>query len=248
MSYRVFLPQSVADGHNAEPLPVVYLLHGNGGGFRDWSNESDVARYAALGAILVMPEGGASYFLNAVGRPKDRYEDYLTKDLVKDVAERFPARRDRAGRAVIGVSMGGYAALKVGLSHPEEYGFVGAMSPPVDAPERGFSWRRFWQWWNFREILGPMGSEQRRERDVFALVDSVRPEATGFVYLGAGEREPLLDPVRRFAGRLRRRGFAFVFQVKPGGHDWGEWNRQIPDCFERWKTIAVPGGIAASGH
>src|ERR1700675_514364 len=43
MQYRVVLPSMVAPGQR---LPVVYLLHGGGGGFRDWTNDSDVARYA----------------------------------------------------------------------------------------------------------------------------------------------------------------------------------------------------------
>lgn len=246
MPYRVFLPQSATEGRGTKPLPVVYLLHGNGGGYRDWSNESDVARYAAEGAILVMPEGGSSYFLNAVERPKDRFEDYLTRDLVRDVEGRFPARKDRAGRAVIGVSMGGYAALKAGLSHPEEYGFVGAMSAPVDVPERRFTWRRAGQWWNFREIFGPMGSQERRARDVFALVDGSRPRAIGPIYLGSGSGEPLVGPDGRFAERLRTRGFVHAFQVKPGGHDWGEWNRQIPECFARWRVSLIQGGDGVS--
>jgi len=55
MQFRVILPLSVPEG---QKLPVVYLLHGGGGGFRDWSNYSEVARFAEGGLVLVMPEGG----------------------------------------------------------------------------------------------------------------------------------------------------------------------------------------------
>ena len=41
-----------------------------------------------------------------------------------------------------------------------------------------------------------------------------------------------LAPNRRFAALLQSRGFAFEFHTKPGGHDWGEWDSQIPGCFE----------------
>jgi poly(3-hydroxybutyrate) depolymerase len=54
MPYRVVLPANIASG---ERLPVVYLLHGGGGSFRDWTNDSDVAKFAEQGLILVMPEG-----------------------------------------------------------------------------------------------------------------------------------------------------------------------------------------------
>jgi S-formylglutathione hydrolase FrmB len=72
MPYRVVLPANLAAG---QKFPVVYLLHGAGGGFHDWSNYSDVARYAEKNLILVMPEGNYSYYTNAAERKQDRYED-----------------------------------------------------------------------------------------------------------------------------------------------------------------------------
>ena len=57
MPYRVFLPTKLVPG---QKLPVAYLLHGDSGGFHEWSNDSDVAHYAAPdrsgGLIFVMPE------------------------------------------------------------------------------------------------------------------------------------------------------------------------------------------------
>ena len=65
MPYRVFTPTKV---EAAEKLPVVYLLHGGNGTFRDWSDFSDVSRYADYGLILVMPEGAFSYYMNFTER------------------------------------------------------------------------------------------------------------------------------------------------------------------------------------
>jgi S-formylglutathione hydrolase FrmB len=229
MPYRVLLPEKVEADRK---LPAVYLLHGNGDDFRDWSNDANVAQYAAKGLILVMPEGNSSFFMNAVEIPQDKYEDYLTRDLVADVEARFPARTDRAGRAMIGISMGGFAAVKIGLSHPERFVFAGAISPAIDVPERRLNWKRIGKWWTFRRIFGPFGSEERRARDPFVLLRSADPKAVPYFYLTAGEQEPLMEPIQRFAARLRARGIAYEFHTKPGGHDWAEWNMQIPGCFE----------------
>jgi len=49
---------------------------------------------------------------------------------------------------------------------------------------------------------------------------------------GVWEKEALLEPNKRFVGRLKARGFAYEFHTKPGGHDWDEWDTQIPGCFE----------------
>jgi len=67
MPYRVVLPANIAPP--GQKLPVVYLLHGGGGGFRDWTNDSDVARSPEQELILVMPEGNSSYWFNL---PSDR--------------------------------------------------------------------------------------------------------------------------------------------------------------------------------
>jgi S-formylglutathione hydrolase FrmB len=229
MPYRVYLPAQLVPG---QKLPVVYLLHGNGGSFQNWSNYSDVSHYAAQGLILVMPDGDSSYFVNAALKPEDKYEDYFLNDLIFDVESRFPAAKGRDSRAIIGVSMGGFAAVKLALSHPNLFVFAGAISPAIDVPSRRFSFRRWGQSMRFRTLFGPAGSQSRRASDPFVLVQSANPEVTPYIFMTAGEQEPLHDPIHRFASRLEGRHFAYEFHTKPGGHDWNEWDSQIPACFE----------------
>lgn len=229
MPYRVFAPARV---ETAKKLPVVYLLHGGDGTFRDWSDFSDVSRYADYGLILVMPEGAFSYYMNSAERAQDRYEDYLVNDLISDVEMRFPVKKGRENRAMIGISMGGFAAIKLALTRPELFVFVGAFSPSVDAASRHFNIKSPGMWWRFRTIFGPQGSESRRSRDPFVLVKTADPALTPYIYMTAGDNEPLLEPDRRFAARLKELHFAYEFHVKSGGHDWGEWNSQIPGCFD----------------
>ncbi|MGB8259068.1 MAG: alpha/beta hydrolase family protein [Terracidiphilus sp.] len=252
VTYRVLLPEKPLPGRG---LPVVYLLHGGGGGYRDWSNYSGVAAWAAPermgGLILVMPEGDSSYFMNEAGAPSERYEDFLTSDLVADVEARFPAAQDRAHRAIVGASMGGFAAVKLALTRPDLYVFAGALSPAIDVPSRKFSWRRWAQSLRFRRIFGPEGSPARRAADPFVLVRTADPARTPFLYLTAGEKEALLEANRRFAELLKQRGFRYEFHTRPGGHDWNQWDAQTPGCFERlagWLggKLSAPGGLDIS--
>lgn len=99
--------------------------------------------------------------------------------------------------------MGGFAAIKIALTRPKLFGFVGALSPSIDILHRRFNIRRTGEWWRIRTIFGPSGSETRISRDPFALVKTADPAKTPYIYLTAGENEPLLDPNRRFAGRLK---------------------------------------------
>jgi S-formylglutathione hydrolase FrmB len=229
MQYRVVLPTRVADGTK---LPVVYLLHGGGGGFRDWSNYSDSAKYAERGLILVMPEGNDSYFVNAAERTQDRYEDYIVNDLIADVESRFPTVAGQANRAIVGVSMGGYGAIKLALSHPDLFVFAGGISPAIDVPSRQFSIKRIQQWLHHSSIFGPWGSQARRNGDPFVLARSAEPSKTPYLFLSCGEQEGLLPANRNFAALLERRHFRYEFHVVPGGHDWGQWDKQMPSVFE----------------
>jgi putative tributyrin esterase len=238
MPYRVLLPATIAPDKR---LPVVYLLHGGGGDYHDWSNNSDVAQFSGRGLILVMPEGEASYYVNAVDRPADRFEDYITKDVIADVEAKFPVATGRQNRAIVGISMGGFGAVVLSLKHPDLFVFAGALSPALDVPSRPFSIKRVGQYRQHRAIFGPWASPTRRANDPYILAHSSDPATLPYLFLSCGEQEGLLRANQRFATILEKRRFRYEFHVSPGGHDWNQWNRRLPDLFER---LEVAMGIA----
>ena len=226
MQYRTVLPAQIASD---QKLPVLYLLHGNGGGFRDWSNYSDVAHYAEHGLILVMPEGNSSYYTNSADHSQDRYEDYIVHDLIADVERRFPALSGRANRAIAGVSMGGFGAVVLALKHPDLFVFAGGLSSALDVPSRPFSIKRVGQWQQHRSIFGPWGSQSRRDSDPYVLVRSADPAKVPYLFLTCGDQEGLLPANKKFAAALQARHFQYEFHAAPGGHDWNQWDRHIPE-------------------
>jgi S-formylglutathione hydrolase FrmB len=227
MQYRVVLPWNAAPGQR---LNVVYLLHG-GGGFRDWTNDSDVAHFAESGLVLVMPEGGSSYYANAVDPPRDRYEDYIVKDLITDVESKFPVATGRSNRALVGVSMGGFGAVNLALHHPELFIFAGGISSAIDVPRRAFSIKRLQQSRHYNAIFGSSGSQTRRDNDPFVLLRTANPQATPYFFLTCGEQEGLLPANREFAALLEARHLGHEFHTVPGSHDWNQWNAWLPDLF-----------------
>ncbi len=120
--------------------PVLYLLHGRDGAPGDWdklgkiSDTMDrlIATRAVKPMLVVMPPGVNSWYVDsaAVGGPGD-YATAIGRDLPAAIEAAFPVGTDRAHRAVCGVSMGGYGALRLGLSAPERYAAVAALSPAV---------------------------------------------------------------------------------------------------------------------
>lgn len=225
MQYRVILPAPLAAD---QKYPVLYLLHGGGGDFRDWSNYSDVDRLAEHGLILVMPEGHSSYYSNAADPPEDRYEDYVTKDLLADVELKFPAIPNRSIRAVVGVSMGGFGVIKLALVHPELFTFAGGLSPALDVPSRPFSLRRLEQWNRHRAIFGPWRGTLQQRNDPFLLIKSADSGKTPYIFLTCGEQEGLLPTNRQFAALLDKFHFRFEYHTARGNHDWNQWNSSLP--------------------
>ena len=237
MEYRVVLPRQLAPG---QKLQVVYLLHGGGGGFRDWSNDSDVARFAESGLLLVMPEGESSYYTNAVKPPEDRYEDYIVKDLIADVQSRFPVASGRANRAIVGVSMGGFGAVTLALRHPDLFVFAGGLSSAIDVPRRAFTVKRLQQSLHYDSIFGAAASQTRRQSDPFVLAQSADPAAAPYFFLTCGEQEGLLPANREFAALLAPRGFHYEFHSTPGGHDWNQWDAWLPALFHSLTEHLAP--------
>lgn len=229
MQYRVIFPATMAAN---EKLPAVYLLHGGGADFREWSNYSDVAHFAERGLILIMPEGDSSYYTNAADRPQDRYENYIVNDVILDVESKFPVATGRQNRAIVGVSMGGFGAIKLALRHPDLFAFAGGISPAIDVPSRPFSVKRIGQWRRFRAIFGTWEGQIQRDNDPFFLVRSADPAKTPYLFLTCGDQEGLLSPNREFAALLGKRQFQYEFHTAPGDHNWNQWNTWLPNVFQ----------------
>lgn len=133
---RVLLPDSY---HPESPTryPVLYLLHGGLGGFRDWTDAGRIeALTAGVDLIVVMPAGGTGgwyrdwYNFGFGGTPK--WETFHTKELIGWVDSQLATRIDAGSRAIAGQSMGGFGALSYAARHPNLFSaavsFSGALN------------------------------------------------------------------------------------------------------------------------
>ena len=127
MKYRVLLPAEYESSQRR--YPVLYLLHGLGGDYRDWTTRSNLAEYSrTLPLIIVMPDGRNSWYTNALDTPADRFEDYILTDLQADVVRKYRTINSRYGRTIAGLSMGGYGALKMALKRPAAFSVAASFS------------------------------------------------------------------------------------------------------------------------
>jgi S-formylglutathione hydrolase FrmB len=241
LPYNVLLPADYAQpSAKAKRYPVLYLLHGLTGHYTNWLDYTRLADYAAqYHLIIVMPEGNNGWYTDSATVATDRYETYIIEELIPDVEKRFRAIGARGGRAVAGLSMGGYGALKFGVKHPELFSFAASMSGAVSAA----SWRSEEELrtatfirQSLLQTFGGADGQTKMANDLFRLVRELPPERIArlpYFYLDCGTEDPLglLAPNRALADLLVERKIPHEYRQLPGTHSWPYWNQQVREVL-----------------
>lgn len=236
LPYNVILPAAY-DASRTTRYPVLYLLHGRTGHYSDWLTRTNVADYAAdYQMIVVMPEGNDGWYTDSATVATDKYESYILKELLPDVAQRYRTIGARYGRAIAGLSMGGYGAIKFGLKSPGTFVFAASMSGAFGVTRFSDKDVSATGWHELNNLLGPVGSDTRKANDLFEIIQnltSARISALPYFYFDCGtEDAPVIFPYNReLSGLMVEKKIPHEFRELPGDHSWGYWDRQIQEIL-----------------
>jgi S-formylglutathione hydrolase FrmB len=134
---RVLLPAGY-DPEAVHRYPVLYLLHGAFDDYTSWTRETDVeALTADQQLIVVMPDGGrggwySDWYNNGFGGPP-RWETYHIDELISWADETYTTIPTRSGRAIAGLSMGGFGTYSYAARHPDLFVAAASFSGAVDS-------------------------------------------------------------------------------------------------------------------
>jgi S-formylglutathione hydrolase FrmB len=220
-SFNIVFPDAP---ETPRPWCVFYLLHGLSDDHTIWMRRTSIERYVAgLPLVVVMPDGGRGWYSNAI-------EGYAFEDdllgVIGLVDRTFPVKAERSARAIGGLSMGGYGAVKIGLKHHQMFASVNSHSAALGfvhgigeaseiSPE-------------FGRIFGPEASGG--PEDPFALVEQIDHGLLPRMRIDCGTEDFLLDQNRAFHGHLEKLKIAHEYQEFPGGHDWAYWDAHVPEA------------------
>lgn len=229
----VFLPPGYDVA--AEPLPTVYLLHGQSD-TPEMFERIGLFRQASLlmasgqieTSIIVAPDLDNSFGVSnttsetlefddgtTITYDGGDYEEFLSSELIEAIDTTYRTSLDPDDRSVGGISMGGFAALHLGLRHPELFGKVGAHSPALIGPE--FTW------------LYP-NDEIRSTRDPFILASETATAEISHLafYLDVGEQDEfdIVEPVAALAAALSTKAPVESI-VRPGNHSDEYWRQRV---------------------
>lgn len=135
MKYSVYLPKGY---DKSKEYPVLYMLHGANGSNNDWLNGGKINANASTAAsdgtapemIVICPDcGGDNFYCDNYKGNDIKYMTYFFTEFLPTVENLYAVKKDRASRAIGGLSMGGFGSLYYGLLHPEMFSYVYACSP-----------------------------------------------------------------------------------------------------------------------
>jgi enterochelin esterase-like enzyme len=212
--YYVYTPPGY-DPAAKEPYPVLYLLHGYSDyaddwftqGNADWILERLIADKKAKPMVIVAPLGyGDMAILKDYDSHLDRNDELFERALVSEVMPQVEAAynvsRDKDGRAIAGLSMGGDQSVRIGLAHPELFSSVGCFSGNSD----------------FIAAAIKRGQYDAAKAALKVL----------WVGSGTGEGDDFVQ-TQSITASLRSRGFKVVGINEPGMHTWIVWHRDMVD-------------------
>ncbi|MGA2630809.1 MAG: alpha/beta hydrolase family protein [Terriglobia bacterium] len=227
VGFNIILPRDYAT--TTQRYPVLYLLHGYTDHYPAWASYSRITDYArGYDEIVVMPEGDNGFYTNSYADKNLAWEDFILLDLIPYVDGHYRTAASRQGRAIAGLSMGGYGAMKIGLKHPQMFAAAASLSGalaaarwkrrPIDDPV-------------FQKLVdgvyGPPDSPTRAAEDPFELIKKVPADLRPQIYFSVGSEDFLLEENHEFAKHLSELKVPYQYREFPGKHEWPVWDREI---------------------
>jgi len=202
-------------------VPVITLLHGVYGSHWAWALKGG-AHLALVRAIkesqlppsvLAMPSDGlwgdgSGYVRHAAAD----YERWIVDEVPQMVQATVPEASDRSRQAIAGISMGGFAALRLAGKYPGRYAAASAHSPITEIGQ--FKWF----------VADPLDewSEASVDRSVMASLCAATTPLPALRF-DCGLQDELLPDCRELHQSLLANGIEHEYEERPGGHDWDYW-------------------------
>ena len=237
MAYSVYTPPNWSA---SETLPLVVMLHGGGGDHLDFDrydvdlyldqlySDSNLPR-----ALIALPEGEFGFWENWADGSR-RYRDWVVDEMMVEVEKAFPTMGCPNNCHIMGVSMGGHGALRLGHLEADTFASVTAISAPVLSPEE-----------TEQAFAGLMGllipteriwgdpSDASREHNPYVswAEDAILRQKSLFLSWGTQDHKSIIRNNEAFSAHLEQSGLSFQAGAYEGGHKWIYWKKVIAQAL-----------------
>ena len=258
VDYCIALPPGYDAG--AGRFPVLYYLHGLFEHDRSWSERSGRQTWESLMTqgkigkfIVVMPEGGKSFYVNSFDG-HERYEDFMIQEFIPAIDRKYRTLASREARGISGVSMGGFGALHLAMQHPDVFGAASAHSAaliekfPNPLPSEG-------RWGFYARVLqepfgSPLNEAYFDANNPLTLAGHPDRFASLKLYFDCGDQDRygFDEGARKLDQILTSQGFPHQFALRPGNHGWSYLDQYLHFSLEfHWQVFSQAGEAPAAG-
>lgn len=254
MSINVMLPR----GYEQSDLsyPVLYLCHGLTSNLHEFEYVGVPEYLNRFDMIVVTVDVGNSWYVNWVvseDGEHNNFADHVTKDVIGYVDEHYRTVADRQGRAINGISMGGFGAISLGLANPDLFCSIashsGALNWATQNRSRIENGEKPWVIWEqayddsitrYRDIdvKGYSSSIERTPKgqqfvtvedvdkvDPYKLILQIPKDQIPHIYLDCGTGDRLISSTREFMQILLENNIPFQYGQSDGSHEEDYWGR-----------------------
>lgn len=205
-------------------LPVVYLLHGYSGNYADWVTKAKGVEKLAdqYEMMIVCPDGNyGSWYWDSPVDTASRYETYVAAELVNWIDSKYKTIKDRKGRAITGLSMGGHGALYLAFKHQDIFGAAGSMSGGVDI-------RPFPNNWRMANLLGSYAEypERWEKNTVINMLYLLTAKSLSLI-IDCGTEDFFYEVNKKLHEQLLYRNIPHDYIARPGSHNWNYWANAV---------------------
>ncbi|ARK13391.1 alpha/beta hydrolase family protein [Fibrella sp. ES10-3-2-2] len=239
-----------------QAFPVLYLLHGGSGSFRDWLTKTPdktlLHRLAdQYNLIIVTPDGDpTSYYFDSPLVKTSQFETFISKELVEKIDASYRTVRDKKGRVIAGLSMGGHGAMFIASRHPELYAAAGSMSGVMNINTATWkvtadfaAQRRV----NLARLLGPAkeGDTPYPGYTMVTLASQLKANNLPLI-LDIGVDDFLIEGNRDLHRQLMANQTPHDYTERPGAHTWDYWGDALPYQLLFFNKILTANQVAAN--
>ncbi len=211
MRYRVYLPPCY--GMDGRAYPTLYMFGGNIHDDAIWDTLGlDEAAEAAIGRgdipplLIIMPDNG--WLANTTTSGPNSYEGFVLNELIPHVEATYCAWPAADGRAVGGISRGGYWSLMMAFRRPDLFAGVGAHSPAL-----------------IDSYAGPAEDP--------VVTGATNDLGNLRIWIDIGERDPYLRNAQPLHEALAAAGVPHEWRINPGTHDEAYWRSNL-ESYLAW--------------
>jgi enterochelin esterase family protein len=233
MNRRITIYTPPGYEQSREEYPVFYLLHGAGGDEEAWISlgrasqilDNLIARGKARPMIVVMTNGNAGQQAAPGESPRGMYKpsfmgdtrmdgdfEKAFPDVIQFVESNYRTGKDKASRAIAGLSMGGFHAMHISKQYPDMFDYVGLFSAAI-MPREGVT------------------------SDVYLNTDEKLKAQFSrnptLYYIAIGKTDFLFDANTDFRKKLDENKYPYIYKETGGGHIWRNWRIYLSDFAPR---------------